>query len=553
MSFRIRRRTKGGLAGARPGRARWRSRTERACGAQEKRAAQNHRRRDPPCEAPFPCEAAAERFPRPAGPRPPVGAAPAAPAPLARAHSRRPLIGAALALAAALLIPGAAPAQDPGAAQEAWLAGDTARAERLYAEILRADSSHYTALHRMALLRAWAERYDESLRLFDRMLRLYPAATDARIDRARVLAWRGDLQAAVDVLEEVLEGEPENVPARVGLARTLRWQGRHGEAREQARHAIALDPASDEAREELREAERVFAPSTSPAIAHEADSDGNRMTTASASARLPLEALALRVDVYARDAREIGPADLARTAAGAALTGQLQVGRGWGLAATVGASAADAGHPATPSWAASLGTPAGERMRGSFAVRRQAFDATARLMENGVATTELTAGGSARLTQRAEVSAAAGMTWLEARSSGEENRRWSAHLSASYDLAAPLTLALAARGFGFERDLNDGYFDPDFFGLAELLGQARQPFGPVELSVEGAPGLQRIGAAGDIRPVGRVAASIGWRIGAGRELTLGGVLANAGLSRLSPAEDADYRYRAFTGRFTWTF
>lgn len=562
-------------------------------------------------------------------------------------------------VAVLLLWPMAGAAQEAGAAEaadRAWLEGDTDQAERLYSAILAADSTHYAALHRMALLRAWADRHDESLALFDRMLSLYPNAVDARVDRARVLAWRGDLDTAVAALESLLDEDPANTTAigalaqlqswagrydealraytrlegldpgpssasydrarvlawasrfeaagavydsilaerpadlealrgsarvaswsgdlkgaerrwraalevepgdaeaLVGLARALRWQGREADGLEAARRAVALSPTSTEAREELRTAELAFAPYGSPVLAHEWDSDGNRIATLSATGRIrPTAPLTLRIDAYARDARERGTADLARTAQGATLTGRLEVGSGWGLSGGVGASASDTDHPVVPAYTVAVSSPAHEPVRGTLAFRRQAFDATARLIERGVTLTLLAADGTLRITDRTRLNAAAGTAWLHGRASGEDNRRWNAYASASHRVLRPLTLAATIRAFGYQRDLNDGYFDPDFFGLAEVLGRLELPLGPVQASVEGAPGFQRVGAESDARPVGRVASSLAWTIAPGRELSVGALFANAGLNRISAAEDADYLYRALTARLAWSF
>ena len=523
---------------------------------------------------------------------------------------------------AVLLGPLAASAQDPDAADRAWRDGDTATAERLYAAILAADSTHYAALHRMALLRAWAEDYDASLALFDRMLRLYPEATDARIDRARVLAWRGDLDRAIAALQDVLEAEPDNAAALealgqfqswagrydeairaysllervdpgslaaplgiaraaawsgdleeaearyraalaldpddvetlVGLSRTLRWQGRTADARSAARRALAADPTSAVARDEWRAVEVAFRPLASPALAHESDTDGNRMTTVSTYVRLrPLDRLSVRADAYTRDAREEGPADLDHAAHGGTITGILELGVGWGVAGTVGASVADADHGTVPAFALALSTPGREAVRATATVRRQAFDATARLIERGVIMTDATIEASTRFGERTDLGVAGGLAWFEGEVSGEENRRWSAYASASRRVMTPLTVALTVRGFGYRRDLDDGYFDPDFFGLAEILGRLTRPAGPLVLSLEGAPGLQQVGADGDARLVGRVAGSVTWPIGPARELALGALYANAGLGRLSASEDVEYAYRAFTARLTWAF
>jgi len=566
-----------------------------------------------------------------------------------------------LGLGAVLAAPHAAAGQDPAApdpaaADSAWLAGETDRAEQLYGEILAADSSNHSALHRMALLRAWAERYDESLRLFDHLLALYPGSLDVRIDRARILAWRGDLESALAALDSVLaedpgstaalealgqfhswagrydealdaysrlarldpghetvpyerarvlawasrfeaatavydsilaerpddldalagrarslqwagrneeataayrrvlEVEPGHLDALVGVARTLRWQGREALALEAARRAAELHPGSPEARSELRAARLPFAPLAAPSLAHESDSDGNRILTVAAAARFrPLAAVGTRVDAYVRTASEATAADLDHRAHGATVTGTWHTGAGWSASGTVGASANDVAPRPVPTYALALSSPGALPVTGSLVLRRQAFDATARLMERRVEMTELSASLRTRVAGSVALSAAAGSAWFLGRVSGQENRRWTAYLSASHRVIAPVTIGATARLFGYRHDLADGYFDPDFFGLAEILGRWQHSLGPVELSVEGAPGIQKVRSDGEPRPVGRAAASASWTIAPGRNLSLGALFANAGLDRLSAAEDADYSYRALTARLSWSF
>lgn len=121
----------------------------------------------------------------------------------------------------------AAAAQDP--ADQAWRSGDVETARRLYAERLAADSTDDRALHRMALMEAWDGRYEQSLRLFDRLLSLGPNL-EARVDRARVVAWRGQPAEAARMLTALLRREPGYIPALEARAEFLAWAGEHGQA-----------------------------------------------------------------------------------------------------------------------------------------------------------------------------------------------------------------------------------------------------------------------------------------------------------------------------------
>ncbi len=115
-------------------------------------------------------------------------------------------------------------------ADSAWRAGDLALAERLYERQLAADPGAERALHRLALMRAWAGRYAESTDLFDRLLALSPANLEAALDRARVIAWAGDLPGSLAMHEELVRRNPDSREARRGLAQVLSWSDRLDDA-----------------------------------------------------------------------------------------------------------------------------------------------------------------------------------------------------------------------------------------------------------------------------------------------------------------------------------
>src|SRR5690606_23969218 len=116
------------------------------------------------------------------------------------------------------------------AAAAAWTAGDTELATALYEVILRQRPDHGLALHRLALVHAWAERHDRSIELPDRLLVADPDALDGRVDRARVLAWSGDSAGAVRALDALLETSPDHLPALEARARFQAWAGRYEES-----------------------------------------------------------------------------------------------------------------------------------------------------------------------------------------------------------------------------------------------------------------------------------------------------------------------------------
>ena len=95
----------------------------------------------------------------------------------------RGIVVALWVAAVAVAAPERTAAQDP--ADVAWNEGDLATAERLYTIRVGRDSTDERALHRLALINAWADRHDAALALFDALLRVAPSNLEARRDRAR--------------------------------------------------------------------------------------------------------------------------------------------------------------------------------------------------------------------------------------------------------------------------------------------------------------------------------------------------------------------------------
>lgn len=597
----------------------------------------------------------------------------------------------------------AAPARAQDPADRAWAAGDVAAATPLYEARLAADSADVLALHRVALIRAWAERYDESLALFDRLLRVDPANREARVDRARVLAWRGDPAAAALALDpllaedpgflpalqaraqfeswagnydgalatygrigeitpedrtvglsrarvlswasrfdaavavydsilrenprdteallglgtvlawasrldraeaayrRVLEIEPGNaealrglartaawggrlIPAErrwrdvlarnpndaaawVGLSQTLRWQGRDAGSLEAARRAVSITPTDRDAREALRWARMTVAPRASASHTREWDSDGNDINTTAltASARPLGPGAELRLDLYRRlagleslaadSAGEESPFVDERTSHGVAGTLWVQLEPGWAVSGTVGTTLYDVDDvDPIPTYRLGVSSPGRYPVTLNAGYAHYALDGTALLIDRQVYLDELSGGISWTPARRWTLSFGAGTAEFTGRESGQENRRANASLAVAWRVSGPITLGLSSRAFGFERDLNDGYFDPDLYSLAEYTARYLREWRHWSVNLEVAPGAQRIGSDGDFTGSFRGAGNLAYVVSPGRRIVLNGVFSNTGLTQLSPGAGAGgYRYRAVSVSGFWTF
>jgi tetratricopeptide (TPR) repeat protein len=143
---------------------------------------------------------------------------------------------------------GPAGARQSDPADEAWRAGDTVLARRLYEARLAGDPNDGVALHRLALMRAWSEDYAGAHTLFERLLAVEPANLDARVDRARVWAWAGDTDRALDDLAALLQETPDHTGALEARALFEAWAGRYDESLASYDELLSISPDNGAAR-----------------------------------------------------------------------------------------------------------------------------------------------------------------------------------------------------------------------------------------------------------------------------------------------------------------
>jgi tetratricopeptide (TPR) repeat protein len=447
---------------------------------------------------------------------------------------------------------------DEARADSAWNEGEFQLAEALYEQRLAKEPTDSRALHRLALLHAWGERYQESIALFDRLLTAIPSNFDAALDRARVLSWQsqledsraaytalteryperreawlglarvlsweGRLDSAVVIYDQLLEIEPrdpealaglatmaawdgripeaeirwrealelhpDNVMLLTGLARTLRWAGRPAAALPVLEHALQLSPDHAEAMQEFKLARMSIAPRVGPSAIYESDSDGNHIATFWYDQTMwPTDRVALNLSGYARTAG-LGDSGLRGEAYSALLETRTRVGIGWELDAGAGVSGSNlSDRGATLRLSARAATPGHHRFQGSARYSRDALYATVLLMQSGVRTDDLNLGVRGTLAPgwRAEASASV------ARFTGSEtNRRLAGFLNVQRRLSPTWKAGVTVRAFGFDEDLNEGYFDPSLYALAELQAGWAPTFGRWHAGVDVAPGVQKV-------------------------------------------------------------
>ncbi|MGD2067389.1 MAG: tetratricopeptide repeat protein, partial [Gemmatimonadota bacterium] len=383
--------------------------------------------------------------------------------------------------------------------------------EAVYDSILAVDPGDLDARLGRARLFAFGDRTDEALEEYGEVLRRDPGNREAARGRARALTWGGDLVAGEEAWKGALDTDPSDAASLAGLAQNLRWQGRNAAALEVLERAERVAPSDAEVREQRRWVEAALAPRVAPSLVLEDDSDDNRMlTTRLAASWHPVPRLDLRVDAYERDLEQ---GDLSRRAAGARLTGAWQFEPGWTLGAGVGASDSDADAPETGNERlflhASVSTPGRYPLTGALVLERAALDATALLAQRGVIVERVDLSGRWAPGGGWQVAGGLGSARFDGTAS---NRRTNGSLSATRRLGDPWTVGVSGRLFGFEKDLSDGYFDPDLYGIAEALGRWTWEPGAWSVSVEAAPGVQQVGSGGEPAGAFRASARVTWRL-----------------------------------------
>ncbi|MEQ1858089.1 MAG: hypothetical protein ABL963_16670, partial [Longimicrobiales bacterium] len=111
---------------------------------------------------------------------------------------------------------------------------------------------------------------------------------------------------------------------------------------------------------------------------------------------------------------------------------------------------------------------------------------------------------------------------------------------------------VSMRGFSYEKNLTDGYFDPDFYGIAEATAQWLYRPGAWSFLAELAPGVQQVQSYGDPGTSLRSSLRTAYSFGPGRELSLSFGYSSAGLASFATGTDS-YSYTAFILGSSWAF
>jgi tetratricopeptide (TPR) repeat protein len=419
-----------------------------------------------------------------------------------------------------------------------------------YDSLLRTDPYDREARFGLARILSWSNVLDSATALYRVMVQTDSADLDAWRGLAQTLTWSGSLLAGERAWRRTLKLAPEDVPALVGLAQTLRWQGRDAAALEILQRAERIDPTYRDLRTQLQWARAATAPRVGSSFVYESDSDGNRIGTLAARAAFrPVPRVEVRVEGYTRDLDQVGDTPLERTTRGGSVEFWTQFEPGWSVAVGAGVSDADTdGAESVARFTASVSTPGRYRAGGTVRYTRSALDVTALLAERGVDY------GEVSLALRGEPAAGWSVTGGISRATfdgTESNRRVAGSVGASRRVARAWTFGMSWRGFGYEKNLSDGYFDPEFYSLTEMTGRWQREIKRWTVVVEAAPGVQTVTGA-DLSASARVRGVVGFRFAPGREVAAAAGFSSTGLQVFS-SEVGTYRYRTLSLSGSWAF
>jgi len=466
---------------------------------------------------------------------------------------------------------------------QAW-AGKSDQALASYDELLSIAPEHQSGRRLRAQTGAWAGRAEESIVAYEALLAENPDDVEARIGLATTLGYAGRHARSIEEFDDVLaraprdmraltgaakaqaaaghlieaeraadravDVDPENGSAWATLGQVYRAQNRDAAALEAFRTASGLAPQNAEIRDQYRAINLARAPDVRPTVTGEDDSDGNRMVTTALDGEWTLTPrLMLRGRGYFKQLEQDGGSFFfEQKAYGARLTAEYQASPGWRFRGGVGGSATDGtGDPTFVSFDMGIRTPDRNSLGFSLDVSSEGLDETAALARRGVR------GTAAVLSTRWFPSTAwrvDGSVSIGEYSGDEANARRGWFAGVTRRLGAGFSLGLAHRGLSFEKNLDEGYFDPDFYGIVEVTSYWLYRPAPWSVLVEVAPGVQQVTADGDPSVSLRSNVRVGYAVDQAREVSMSVGYSSAGLTRFASGSD-DYRYLALILGVAW--
>jgi tetratricopeptide (TPR) repeat protein len=420
-----------------------------------------------------------------------------------------------------------------------------------YREVLEAEPRNPEVLVGLAQVLSWTGRFDEARSEYLRVLEADPESPGARRGLAQVATWRGDLREGELLWREALAVSPEDGDNLMGLASNLRMQGREREAGDYLARVRDRDPENDALIEEQARLDQALRPRLSPTYSYTWDSDRNRIHAVSLNARWkPSDPVELSATAGWRSLAQTNRPELDQRVTTLDMGILARRPGGWGARAGIGAWRPGASDQDVAMTAlVGLSMPPWWRARADLTLTRSVFDATALVADSRVTLTELALSGSVRTGPSGNLY---GHTSTARFRGSETNTRNMATARYVHRVRPWLQTGPGIRTFTFARTVDDGYWNPRSYFVAEFPATLTSSRGDLNGRLEVAPGYQRsAGEADPWSPSFRVEAGVTRDFQRGRQVGISGIYADSGAQRLSGAGDGGYRFRGVTLFGVW--
>lgn len=381
-----------------------------------------------------------------------------------------------------------------------------------YDDILRANANSREASLGRAQVLAWASRFPEAVAAYQGWLAHAPGDTAAHLDLARtwswwgkldlaarryaalaqggsreaarglarVTGWQGDLRAAEQLWRSLVAQDSTDTESLVGLAQVQRWSGASRDANVTLGRVLRVAPSHREAVEQRRWVRADLSAAAEPVVSYGSDSDGNRMTFATATwvapsigpFRMRVIASGREASLAAQQGRSLGGrASLGVASRGGRVSAAMEGGAV--RLTSAGGALGDVSH--TRPWLLARATASPTPwlvIGGSSGVTP--FDETAPLIASGITTTGADAEVSVTLPRRLALGMGGG--WARVNDGTVPNARRSGSAALRWTPQPAWTLSLAGRAMAWDTTGRaDGYFAPNRFAFGEA--SVRRTFG----------------------------------------------------------------------------
>ena len=130
------------------------------------------------------------------------------------------------------------------AATDCAYSGDIRKAEKLFLEIIEANSQHYPARIGLGTLYLQENRIDDAVSQLEAATKINPDHPSAFVNLAAAFIQKGDFDAAVNECEEALFIDPKHTPAYKNLSWAYLEKGEYQRCVFVAKKLLELEPES---------------------------------------------------------------------------------------------------------------------------------------------------------------------------------------------------------------------------------------------------------------------------------------------------------------------